>query len=49
MSQPPAEPMMTVYVVNAVRTSRGPGPGVKTLPTSECSALLAMKFAVPGH
>ena len=48
MSQPEREPLRTVYVTNAVRTSRGPGPGVKTLPASECSALINMRYAVPG-
>lgn len=39
---------MTIYLVSAVRTSRGPGPGVKTLPASEASALVGMKYAVYG-
>lgn len=47
MSQP-AEPVVTIYVVNGVRTSGGPGPGVKRLPASEASALIGMRFAVHG-
>jgi hypothetical protein len=46
MTEP--EPTMTVYVLNGTRTSAGPGPGPMTLPASECSALISMKFAVPG-
>ena len=45
MSQP-AEPVVTVYLTNAVRTSQGPGPGVKHLPASEAGALVGMKYAV---
>ena len=41
MSQPQPEQQ-------AVRTSQGPGPGVKTLPASEAGALVAMKYAVYG-
>jgi hypothetical protein len=48
VSEQPAEPVMTVYVTNAVRTSQGPGPGPKTLPVSEASALVNMKYAVAG-
>lgn len=47
MSQP-AEPVVTVYLTNAVRTSQGPGPGVKHLPASEAGALVGMKYAVYG-
>jgi hypothetical protein len=39
---------MAVYVVNAVRTSQGPGPGAMTLPVSEANALIGMRFAVAG-
>jgi hypothetical protein len=46
MSQP--EPQVTIYVTNGVRTSGGPGPGVKTLPASEAAALVGMKYAVYG-
>ena len=50
MSQPeqPAEPVMTVYLTNAVRTSQGPGPGPKTLPVSEANALINIRYAVAG-
>jgi hypothetical protein len=48
MSQPEPEPVMQVYVVNAVRTSAGAGIGPRTLPVSEASALIGMRFAVPG-
>jgi hypothetical protein len=48
VSQPQPEPLRDVYVTNGVRTSAGPGPGPKTLPASEASALIAMKYAVPG-
>jgi hypothetical protein len=39
---------MTVFVTTAVRTSAGPGPGVKTLPPAEAASLIAMKYAVGG-
>lgn len=39
---------MTVFLTNAIRTSQGPGPGVKVLPISEASAIISMKYAVPG-
>ena len=45
---PPAEPEVTIYLVVGVRTSQGPGPGVKTLPASEAGALVGMKYAVYG-
>lgn len=44
----PAEPLMAVYVTNGTRTSQGPGPGPMQLPASGASALIAMKYAVPG-
>ncbi len=44
----PAEPQVTIYLTNGVRTSAGPGPGVKTLPASEAGALVSMKYAVCG-
>lgn len=44
----PAEPLRTIYIPNGTRTSAGPGPGVKTLPASEASALISFKMAVPG-
>ncbi len=46
MSQP--EPQVTVYVTNGVRTSQGPGPGVKQLPAGEAGALVGMKYAAYG-
>jgi len=45
---PPAEPEVTIYVVVGVRTSAGPGPGVKTLPASEAGAIVSMKYAAYG-
>lgn len=45
---PPAEPEVTIYLTVGVRTSQGPGPGVKTLPVSEANALISMKYAVAG-
>jgi hypothetical protein len=48
VSQPQPEPQVTVYVTNGVRTSQGPGPGVKVLPASEAGALVGMKYAVYG-
>jgi hypothetical protein len=44
----PAEPVVTCYVVVGVRTSAGPGPGVKRLPASEVGLLVGMKYAVYG-
>jgi hypothetical protein len=57
MPDPPAVPPdpergpgkpVPVFVTVAVRTSDGPGPGVKRLPPAEASALVAMKYAVHG-
>lgn len=39
---------MQVYLTNAVRTSQGPGPGVKVLPVSEANAIIGMKYGVAG-
>ena len=36
------------FVLNATRTSDGPGPGVKQLDPAEASRLIAMKMAVAG-
>jgi hypothetical protein len=47
--QPPAEPMVDIYVVNGTRTSQGPGPGPMTLPVSEANALLTARLAVYGE
>jgi len=35
------QPLVTVYLTVAVRTSQGPGPGVKRLPPGEAAALTA--------
>lgn len=43
-----SEPVVTIYLVNAVRTSQGPGPGVQVLPASEAGALIASKYAIYG-
>ena len=40
--------MVTVFVTNAVRTSAGPGIGVKQLPATEAGRLVGMKYAVYG-
>lgn len=48
MSQPEPEPLMDIYVTNAVRTSQGPGPGPMRLPVSEANAIISMKMAVAG-
>jgi hypothetical protein len=45
---PPDQPVVTVYVTNGTRTSQGPGPGPKTLPAAEASALISHKLAVYG-
>jgi hypothetical protein len=47
-SQPEAEPLVMVYLVNGTRTSRGPGPGPLELPAAEASRLIAARFAVGG-
>jgi len=44
----PAEPLVTIFLTNGVRTSAGPGPGVKTLPASEAGAIVSMKYAAYG-
>ncbi len=44
----PAEPEMAIYVTNAVRTSKGPGPGPMMLPVSEANAIISMKYGVAG-
>ncbi len=40
--------LVPVFVTNAVRTSAGPGPGVRRVPAAEASALVARKHAVFG-
>jgi len=37
-----------VFVTNGVRTSDGPGPGVKHVPPAEAGALIAARVAVHG-
>jgi len=58
MPDPPLDPpppaagggkSVPVFVTNAVRTSDGPGPGVKHVPPAEASALVAAKLAVHGE
>ncbi|HET9966908.1 MAG TPA: hypothetical protein VFQ68_01655 [Streptosporangiaceae bacterium] len=38
-----------VFVTNAVRTSDGPGPGVKHLPPAEANRLISARYAVGGE
>jgi hypothetical protein len=38
-----------VYLTNAVRTSAGPGPGLKYLPPAEAGSLVARRLAVHGE
>ncbi len=45
---PPGQQMVTVFLVNAVRTSAGPGPGPKTLPSDEANRLIGSKMAIYG-
>ena len=40
--------LVTVYVTNAIRTSRGVGPGPLKLPPDEAGRLLKDRLAVPG-
>jgi hypothetical protein len=37
VSQPAPEPQVTIYLTNGVRTSAGPGPGVKVRPAFEAA------------
>jgi hypothetical protein len=37
-----------VFLLNATRTSDGPGPGVKHLPRAEAGALVTARMAIPG-
>jgi hypothetical protein len=39
---------VAVFVINGVRTSDGPGPGVRHVPPAEASALIAARTAVAG-
>jgi hypothetical protein len=45
---PPGQELADVYLTTAVRTSAGPGPGVKRLPAAEANRLIARKHAVSG-
>ncbi len=49
--EPPViqSPLTPVYVTNAVRTSAGPGPGVKYLPPQEAADLVARRMAIHGE
>jgi hypothetical protein len=47
-AQQPAEPQVTIYLTNGIRTSAGPGPGVKVLPATEAGRLVMAKLAVYG-
>jgi hypothetical protein len=44
----PDGPLVAVFVINAVRTSAGTGPGALQLPAPEASALVARRYAVYG-
>jgi hypothetical protein len=46
-AEQPAE-LTPVYVSNAVRTSAGPGPGVKYLPPAEAAWIVSRKLGVHG-
>lgn len=48
VSQPEPEARIPVYLVNATRTSAGPGPGAKLLPPGEAAWLCKNKLAVYG-
>jgi hypothetical protein len=49
---PPPHPgegdLVEVFITNAVKTSAGPGPGMRSLPRSEASALVNARMAVWG-
>ena len=46
MSEQPE--LVMVYVTNAVRTSAGPGPGARRVPSAEAARLLKDRMAVYG-
>jgi hypothetical protein len=48
MDQPEAERLVPVFLVVAVRTSRGPGPGPLELPAAEAGRLITARFAIGG-
>jgi hypothetical protein len=41
--------LVTVFLTTGIRTSAGPGPGVKQLPPAEAAALVADRRAVYGE
>jgi len=43
-----APELVPVFLTSAVRTSDGPGPGVKHLPPAEANRLISMRYAVGG-
>jgi len=43
-----SEPLVSVYLTVAVRTSAGPGPGHRRLPPGEAAALVGNRRAVYG-
>src|SRR6266567_4401642 len=45
---PPGPQLVTVFVTNAVRTSAGPGPGPKQLPSDEANRIINSKLGVYG-
>jgi hypothetical protein len=48
VSGPEPEARIPVYLVNATRTSAGPGPGPKSLPAGEAAWLVRQKLAIFG-
>jgi hypothetical protein len=48
VSEHPAE-FVAVFVTTAVRTSAGPGPGVRHIPAAEAAQLIARRHAVTGE
>ncbi len=45
---PEPDGLVAVFVTNGTMTSQGPGPGPKSLPAAEASALVSRKLAVYG-
>jgi hypothetical protein len=45
---PPGQQLVTVFLTNAVRTSAGPGPGPKQLPSDEANRIINAKLGVYG-
>jgi hypothetical protein len=41
--------LVAVYLTNGTRTSAGPGPGVKRLPSAEAGALIRARLATYGE